>query len=141
MYCPTLAEDAAACASRRSACAVAASLYWGKANGDSGAPGLVRGLVATHAANGRLELGAKALAIEAGELGLVLRVGVHPLREQRNVDLGLPIRHVRSACRLDASGDRCALGPRLLAVPTRRLVGRPSGRHCGDRKQHGRREL
>ena len=89
----------------------------------------------------RLELRAKALVVEGGELGLVARVGVDPLREQRDVDLPLPVGHVRRARRLDASGDRCALRPGLLAVPARRLIGRPGGGHRGHREQHGGHEL
>ena len=120
---------------------VAASLYCGMANGDSGALGIRPRPGGDPRLERRLELGAKAPAVEVGELGLVARVGVHPLREQRDVDLRLPVRHVRRARRLDASGDRCALGLGLLAVPARRLVGRPCGRHRRHREQHGRREL
>jgi hypothetical protein len=58
---PTRFEDAAACASRPSAFAVAASLYWGIANGDSGASGFIRGLVATQAWNAGWNSGRKRL--------------------------------------------------------------------------------
>ena len=55
------AEPGAAVAfdSRRSGSAVAASLYWGMANGDSGASGFFSGLVATHASNARVNSGRK----------------------------------------------------------------------------------
>ena len=115
-------------ASRRSALAVAASLYWGIANGDSGAAGFFRGLVATQASERRLELGAKALAVEVGELGLVAGVGVHPLCEQRDDRSPSAVGEVSVGASTHASGDRGALGPRLLAVPARRLVRRPGGR-------------
>jgi len=62
---------------------------------------LVSGLVATQAVNAGLTRRERP-AVERGELGFVERVGVHPLREQRDVDLGLPIRHVGRARRLDA---------------------------------------
>src|SRR5262249_911874 len=53
---PTLAP-----ASRRSASADAASLYWGLANGESGARGFLRGFVATHALNAGLNSSRKRL--------------------------------------------------------------------------------
>ena len=134
-------ENAAALASRRSDFAIAASLYWGIANGDSGALRFVRGLVATQASNAGLNSVAEAPAIEVGELGLVARVRVHPLREEGNVDLALPVRQVLGARRLDARGDRPARRLGLLAAPARRLIGGPRGRHGRHRQQHGRRQL
>ena len=61
MQAPTRRENAAACASSRSAFAVAASLYCGIAKGDSGASGFFRGLVATHAVNAGWNSGRKRL--------------------------------------------------------------------------------
>ena len=58
---PTSSENAAARASSRSASVVAASLYSGIANGDSGAFGLIRGRVATQASNAGRNSGRKRL--------------------------------------------------------------------------------
>ena len=62
MNSPARWEAAAAFTSRRSDAALAASLYCGIANGDSGAPGFLRGLVATQASNAGLNSGRKRLS-------------------------------------------------------------------------------
>src|SRR6185503_15926841 len=64
-----------------------------------------------------------------------------PLGEHGDVDLGLAVREVRRARRLDARCDRGALGARLLAMPARRLVRGPRRGDRGDRQQQRRREL
>ena len=62
MNAPARWEAAAALTSRRSDVALAASLYCGMANGESGALGFLRGLVATQALNAGLNSGRKRLS-------------------------------------------------------------------------------
>ena len=87
--------------------------------------------------DGRLELRAEARKVEVGQLGLLLRVRVDPLRERRHVDLGLRVREIGRASGLDAWRAGAAERFGLLAVPAAGLVAAPRGGDRRQREEHG----
>ena len=89
----------------------------------------------------RLELRAEPLAVEVGQHGLVARVGVHPLGEGGDVDLGLAVGKVRPAGRLHPGGVGPAERLGLLAGPAAGLVAAPGDGQRGHRQQDGRGDL
>jgi hypothetical protein len=69
----------------------------------------------------RLELRAKALEVEVGELRLLLGVRVDPRRERRDVDLRLRVR-ARAAAFVDSMRAAFARAPAFACSPFQRLA-------------------
>ena len=106
-----------------------------------GRGGVVERVLRDPCLEGRGQPIAETLPIELGELGLVQRLSVDPLDEERDVDLGLSVRDVLRAGRLDAARGRLHLEFRLLRVPARGLIPGPSCRDRRQRKQHRREDI
>ena len=89
----------------------------------------------------RLELLAEALLVEVRERRLLLGVGVDPLDERRDVDLGLRVREAGGARGLDSHCVDASRRLRLLAVPAVGLIAAPCRRDRREREQHDCDEL
>ena len=118
-----------------------ATLYCRMANGLSGGGGVLERILRDPCLECGSQPVAEAVAIELGELGLAQRLGVDPLNEERDVDLGLSVRDVLRASRLDPARGRLHLELRLLRVPARGLVSGPSRRDRRHREQHRREDV